>query len=387
MTMSPRFSSEAKTQTSLSNAWEVDARCLHIGLVNNMPDAALEATERQFRTLLDEAADGIAVRLSFFALPEVPRSERAGRRIAGSYLPVSELWESRLDGLIVTGAEPVAANLQDEPYWPSLARLIDWAEYNTYSSIWSCLAAHAAVLHIDGIGRRRLTDKLFGVFECANVAEHPLTAGIPNRFRLPHSRWNDLPGDALAACGYRILTRFNDGRVDTFVKQRKNLFVFFQGHPEYEAASLLLEYRRDFRRFLNRERDAYPAMPQGYFDDETAARFSGLHTRTTKVCGGPSACGGSSACAGLPIPLYRPSLTSSGLQKECPQNPCPDFPADVRAINTWRPEAVRFYRNWLHYLSGQKSRDPQTRQTPMPYQIPGAGTSAPELLAPKADAE
>jgi hypothetical protein len=38
-----------------------------------MPDAALESTERQFRSLLDAAADGIAVRRSLYALPDIPR--------------------------------------------------------------------------------------------------------------------------------------------------------------------------------------------------------------------------------------------------------------------------------------------------------------------------
>jgi len=43
---------------------ESDANCIDIGLVNNMPDAALKATERQFLTLLDAAADGMVVRLT-----------------------------------------------------------------------------------------------------------------------------------------------------------------------------------------------------------------------------------------------------------------------------------------------------------------------------------
>ena len=56
------------------------------------------------------------------------------------------------------------------------------------------------------------------------------------------------------------------------MKQRESLFVFFQGHPEYDAVTLLLEYRRDVGRYLRRERDTYPPMPQGYFDEETERR-------------------------------------------------------------------------------------------------------------------
>ena len=86
---------------------------------------------------------------------------------------------------------------------------------------------------------------------------------------MPHSRWNDLPEQRhWSPAAIAILTRLKDGGADAFIKQGKNLFVFFQGHPEYEADSLLLEYRRDIRRFLDRERELYPSMPQGYFDED-----------------------------------------------------------------------------------------------------------------------
>src|SRR5271165_6241564 len=98
--------------------------CLRIGLVNNMPDAALEATERQFLSLLDAASGGISVRLSLYALPEVPRSEPARCRMKGLYSGVETLWDTRLDGLIVTGAEPLAPSLIDETYWQSLTRVL-----------------------------------------------------------------------------------------------------------------------------------------------------------------------------------------------------------------------------------------------------------------------
>src|SRR5207245_5607644 len=100
-------------------------------------------------------------------------------------------------------------------------------------AVWSCLAAHAAVLHIDGIVRRPLRDKRFGVFECERVSDHPLTATVPARLQMPHSRWNEIPEDALMTCDYRVLTRSEDAGVDAFVKQRKCLFVLLQGHPVY----------------------------------------------------------------------------------------------------------------------------------------------------------
>jgi homoserine O-succinyltransferase/O-acetyltransferase len=267
---------------------------LNIGLVNNMPDAALEATERQFATLLNEAAgDDITLRLTFYALPLVPRGD-LGRRHLSSYRDTGDLRGGSLDGLIVTGTEPRATNLKDEPYWDDMARLLDWAAQNTVSAIWSCLAAHAAVLHLDGIHRCRLSEKRFGIFKCVQVGKHFLNAGAPKHLDVPHSRWNDLRGDELKAAGYEILTRIDDPGVDAFVKQGKSLFVFLQGHPEYDADTLLLEYRRDAKRFLMRESEVVPSLPNGYLDSQGTI------------------------------------------------------------ANTWRTEAVRLYRNWLLYLAEHK---------------------------------
>ena len=182
------------------------SNCLTIGFVNNMPDTAVGATERQFIDLVRAASADAVVRLKLFAISEVPRSELVQSEFIERYRDISELWDTRLDGLIVTGTEPRAAALADEPYWPELAKLVAWAQENTISTIWSCLAAHAAVLQADGIERRRLDDKLFGVFDHDVVAEHPLLNGLPSRLSVPHSRYHDLPEAALTSCGYRVLT-------------------------------------------------------------------------------------------------------------------------------------------------------------------------------------
>ena len=298
-----------------------------------MPDAALRATERQFVALLGAAAEGLEVRLKLYALPEVPRTDWGRRHLSRFYAGTSELWDSRLDGLIVTGTEPRSPNLTDEPYWDSLTRVLEWAEHNTYSAVWSCLATHAALLHLDGIDRRPLSDKRFGVFDCVRVDDHLLTAGAPPRLQMPHSRWNEIPEDALASAGYRVLTRSTDAGVDAFVKQRKSLFVFFQGHPEYEAHTLMLEYRRDIKRFLLRERETYPPMPRGYFDDATVEALAALRERA--------------------VADRREEVLT-------------DFPTALAAgsvTNTWRATAVNVYRNWLLYMCGRKERTPARRAT------------------------
>ena len=245
------------------------SRCITIGLVNNMSDEALKATERQFIALLNAASEDMPIRLSFYTLPGVPRNGLVGSHINNVYSNIEDLWDGHLDGLIVTGREPMAANLSDEPYWESFTKVLAWAQENSRATVWSCLAAHAAILHMDGIRRAKRNDKVFGIFECAHASDHPLTAGTPSSFRLPHSRWNGVPEEQLADCGYKVLTSSADAGVDTFIKQQKKLFVFFQGHPEYDSDSLLREYQTDVGRYIKGQVPNYPSMPKSYFDETT----------------------------------------------------------------------------------------------------------------------
>ena len=154
---------------------------IEIGLVNNMPDAALlPATERQFAHLLAAASGLLDVRIHLLALGDVPRSKAmlpGGWRSA--IATPARVRAMGLDALIITGAEPVAAELADEPYWRALAELIDWAQVNTFSTVLSCLAAHAGVWRLDGNARDppRWT-KCSGVFKFDAIARHPLLAGL-----------------------------------------------------------------------------------------------------------------------------------------------------------------------------------------------------------------
>jgi homoserine O-succinyltransferase/O-acetyltransferase len=300
---------------------------IELGLVNNMPDLALEQTERQIVSLLDAAAGDAAVRLKLYALPDLPRGELGQRHLRRMhYRNVDDLLSSELDGVIITGTEPRCADLTLEPYWHTLTEVFDWARHNGISTIASCLAVHAAVLHFDGINRRPLERKCFGVFKCKKVSNNSLLEGVPLQFRMPHSRWNEICEDALASAGYNVLVRVDGQGVDMFAKVIKGLFVFFQGHPEYEAWTLLGEYRRDIARFLTGDQESYPEMPRGYFDQESertleAFRRRALRNRRKEM-----------------MTLF-PSGRLAG-----------------KLAQTWRPPAVRTYANWLKYIISQKSR-------------------------------
>ena len=267
---------ERKTLSSVTSMYSGMRRskCISLALINNMPDPALEDTELQFFDLLDIASGDIPVYVKLYSLTGVPRTDRGERHLNSFYFPFDDLWQSRFDGVIITGTEPRFPDLRQEPYWNLLTQVFDWAQRNTSSTILSCLAAHAAVLHCDGINRHPLPDKRFGVFESVRNSDHALVGQGGSAVRFPHSRWNEVRERELTDAGYQVLTKSAQAGVDLFVrKKKKSLFVHFQGHPEYGAHSLGKEYRRDIKRYLRRERESYPNLPFGYFNDESIRMF------------------------------------------------------------------------------------------------------------------
>ena len=71
-----------------------DDGAIEIGIVNNMPDAALELTERQFIGLLAAASGKTPVRVRLFALPQIGRGEFARRRLISDYAEIGRLWDT-----------------------------------------------------------------------------------------------------------------------------------------------------------------------------------------------------------------------------------------------------------------------------------------------------
>ena len=297
-----------------------------VGLVNNMPDAALESTEAQFSGLLQAAAGRHNVRLRFTSFPELPRGGAAQAHVARSYWPIETLIAAAPDALIVTGTEPIAPRLAAEPYWPRLTALLDWADEHTVASIWSCLAAHAAAEHFDGIARQRLAEKRCGVYLHGVLGGHAMLAGVAAPLPMPHSRWNELPIEALRNAGYSVLSFSSETGADAFVRDERSLMLFFQGHPEYEDTTLLKEYRRDVGRYLNGQQAHYPTLPHGYLSVEAVALLEEFRRRAL-------------------------AQRTPGFLGEFP------FAAVAAALtNSWRPAAVSIYRNWLDFISGSRTR-------------------------------
>jgi homoserine O-succinyltransferase len=304
-----------------------EPRRLTVGLVNNMPDSAFLDTENQFRGAA-LGTNGAGIEFELYTIKEIPRSEKVAAVIEERYRGLDELWTRPPDAMIVTGTEPTQVQLRFEPYWPYLARLLEWAADHVRTTLLSCLASHASLLLFDGIERIQRPVKCTGVFE-GGVEDplDPLATGLPDVVRIPHSRVNDVPEAALIDAGYRIVVGTGGSGAGWSVaarEQRDALFVLCQGHPEYGTLSLLREYRRDVRRSLfGRGAVPYPRVPDGYLGEEAVEILAEFERRADAT-------------------------------DMDPRELWPTFPFDEVAAtveNSWAPISATLYANWLQLAS------------------------------------
>jgi len=262
---------------TLDRAVHQDIRELHIGFLNMMPDAALEATERQFIRLVG-GCNRIAQFFVYpFSLPGLARGQETLDYIERYYSDFSELKERGLDALIITGANVANPVLEMEAFWDPLVEVVSWAGDNVASILCSCLATHALLKHFYGIERQPLPQKRWGVYSHRVCEpEHPLLREINTRFDAPHSRYNEISRSQLESAGLTVLAESEQGGVHMAVSPDQFRLIYFQGHPEYDVNSLLKEYKREVIRYVRGDLEEPPPFPEYYFSDkagEIAQRF------------------------------------------------------------------------------------------------------------------
>jgi len=218
---------------TLERALHQDIRELHIGLLNMMPDAALEATERQFIRLIGNCNRIAQFYVYPFSLPGLDRSPETQTYIDQNYCNFDQLAEEGLDALIITGANVSNPDLSQEAFWQPLTRVIDWAEDHVSSVLCSCLATHAILKYRHNIERQPLAAKRWGVYSHKSCrADHPMLRDINTRFDVPHSRFNDISRAQLEAAGLSVLAESEEGGVHMAVSPDGFRVIYFQGHPE-----------------------------------------------------------------------------------------------------------------------------------------------------------
>ncbi len=314
-----RLREEGQNVLSPDRATKQHIRELHIGLLNMMPDSALEATERQFFRLVGEANPIAQFFVHPFTLEELPRDARARAHIDAYYEGFDQIKRDGLDALIITGANVTHPNLAQEPFWQPLTEVVDWAYENVTSVLCSCLATHAVVQSHHGQKRTHMGDKLWGVYSHRVVdTSHPLVNDVNTRFDVPHSRFNQITKKQFHEAGLKVLVESEQAGVHLAVSRDGFRVVYFQGHPEYDTISLLKEYKREVNLYYSGIREDYPPMPENYFSLRNQAIFN----------------------------EYREHLELAKSRRET----MPDFPEGLvidTLDNTWHDTAEAVIGNWI----------------------------------------
>jgi homoserine O-succinyltransferase len=248
---------------------------LHIGMLNLMPDAALQATERQFLRLLSAGRKMVYVYVHLFTVDGVGRQGPANAHVESCYEDFEDIKRCGLDALLVTGANPANPVLSEEGFWPAMIEVLDWGRDHVSSIMCSCLATHAVVQHHHGAERTKLPEKRWGVYSHRLLStDHPLVNGVNSRFDAPHSHVYEVTEEQLTAHNIRVLAISEEAGVHLAVSEDNFKFIFFQGHPEYDSFSLLKEYKREVMRFSNGVRNDYAEFPRHYFTQAASERLS-----------------------------------------------------------------------------------------------------------------
>ncbi|MBE0468650.1 MAG: homoserine O-succinyltransferase [Methyloprofundus sp.] len=328
-----RLQEEGEDILNPDRATHQHIRELHIGFLNIMPDAALEATERQFFRLVGACNQIAQFHIHPFTINGLPRSPEAQAHIDRYYETFEQLKLDGLDALIISGANVTHAHLQDEDFWQPLTEVFEWAKENVTSILCSCLATHALIQFCYGIERTRLPAKCWGVYAHKVIdRKHPLIAEINTRFDVPHSRFNAVFQEDLERHGVQTLVSSAEAGLHLAVSQDGFRIVFFQGHPEYDNISLLKEYKREVLRYISQEIDQYPPFPEHYFNQEAQAIFTRYANHVQEA-----------------------------LDNHSPIDDFPEHDVEPFLDNTWRDTAKAVFNNWLgkvYQITNQDRRLP-----------------------------
>ncbi len=260
---------------SFEDASGIDLPSMHVGFLNMMPDAAIEATERQFLRLLHAGSSPYVVYVHPFTIHSFERSGKARDYVAQCYASFSEVRNLQLDALLLTGANPKEPDLQNEAFWEEFVKVAEWAHGSVSSVLCSCLASHAAIQHFHRVCRTRCVDgKRWGIFDHVLTGEDsPLVAGIAPQFRATHSHVYELTDAQLAGTGIRILATSDEAQFHIAVSADGLKWVYLQGHPEYDTISLLKEFKREIALLTSGERPDYPPFPKNYLPHAARTRL------------------------------------------------------------------------------------------------------------------
>jgi len=240
-----------------------DIRALRLAILNLMPTKM--ATETQILRLIANTALQVEVTLLH------PQSHQAKNtpadHLLAHYASLSQVWEQKFDGLIITGAPVEHLAYEEVDYWPELQAVFDWAQTNVHSTFHICWGAQAGLYHRYSIPKHPIPAKLFGVFQHKSlVRNEKLLHGFDDLFYAPHSRHTEIRREDIERePDLVLLSESEDAGVYILASQDRRQF-YITGHSEYDPLTLRAEYERDRGRGL----EIHP--PENYFPNNGPKR-------------------------------------------------------------------------------------------------------------------
>jgi homoserine O-succinyltransferase len=240
-----------------------DIRALRLAILNLMPTKI--TTETQILRLIANTALQVEVTLLH------TKSHRAkntpAEHLLVHYASLSQVWEQKYDGLIITGAPVEHLDYEEVDYWPELQAVFDWSQTNVHSTFHICWGAQAGLYHRYNIPKHPIPAKLFGVFQHKSlVRNEKLLHGFDDLFYAPHSRHTEIRReDVERESDLVLLSESEQAGVYILASQDRRQF-YITGHSEYDPLTLRAEYERDRGRGLA----IHP--PENYFPNNDPTR-------------------------------------------------------------------------------------------------------------------
>jgi homoserine O-succinyltransferase len=240
-----------------------DIRPLKLLILNLMPTKIV--TEIQLLRKLSNTP--LQIEVEFLRTLSHDAKNTDAEHLEAFYTSFENVRERRFDGMIITGAPVEQLDFGDVDYWPELCEIMDWTRTNVHSTLHICWGAQAGLYYHYGVKKYDLPKKLSGVY--LHTMEKPLSPffrGFNDEFFVPHSRYTEVRREDIEAVPELELLSTSPKAGVFAVKSENNRRIFITGHPEYDADTLALEYKRDLDKGIN------PDIPENYFIDDDPSK-------------------------------------------------------------------------------------------------------------------
>ncbi len=242
-----------------SRATTQDIRPLKIMLLNLMPTK--EVTETQLLRLLSNTPLQIDISLVHMEGHVSKNTDQS--HLDKFYISSEDLFKTKFDGMIVTGAPVEQIPFKEVDYWNDLCRIMDYAKENVFCTLYICWGAMAGLYHLHGIDKHVVETKFSGIFYSKLLnSKEPLMRGFDDWFPVPTSRYTYIKTEDVLADDRLELLAFSKETGLTLAKSKDNRSIFMTGHLEYDPETLANEYKRDLDKGIN------PHLPENYFTDD-----------------------------------------------------------------------------------------------------------------------